>query len=416
MNARTLALTLWLASSSIATATTAQAAVIDVDPDDARFAVDGQIDGTFDFFAFGRQVQLSNVDWRFAGEFDLLGISGVTNVELVFPDLTTSNFTTQEVRAVLYPSPDGVIALGDFAPAEPASNFVDFSVMPGQSVYAFDVTNGASALLESAPGLGVVLRARTPTGAAAALFPAEPAPPAQLRVTTADPVVVPNAAAAPTIDGVVGSAEWADAYKVDIRQGAAPVNLYWMIDGDELFVAVVDEGNAIFDGERVDLVFDDESIVAGGDPAALGDGAFEGSCPSDEGRIRFTIDAGQPQAEFSAFAAGMVTCRSQPLGGTTRFAFAAVDPGTITGQGAQFEAAIDLAAGPLQVAPGERFGAFVGVYDDDTGATTGANVSPEYATTALFFAPLAVPEPGASALGGLALVALAALRSGRVRR
>ena len=87
----------------------------------------------------------------------------------------------------------------------------------------------------------------------------------------------------PALDGTINTAEWSNAYQLDISLSATPVRLYLMNDADYLYMAIDNQADATADAfDHEIIVFDDE----GGTPPALGDGTWNAAmCPATEGAI-----------------------------------------------------------------------------------------------------------------------------------
>ena len=164
------------------------------------------------------------------------------------------------------------------------------------------------------------------------------------------------ASAAPTIDGVINSAEWSQATTTEITALGVtyPVMLYSMNDLNYLYLALDDPNNSVMnDYDEFGIYFDE-------------DHNFEWPPSSPSGEGNFWIDY---------YTTGPSTARFRGISGWWPWNLlfdgaidaSAVVHGISFGTGhVQFEVRIDLTASQLNVSPGNSLGFYVFSYDIGT--------------------------------------------------
>ena len=380
-----------------------------VDPSDSDFAIDGNYDGNFTQFSNVDTIfDNGNIESRFAAEFDLRGINGVTGIDLEFPNITIVS-APKTLRVSFYEGNDDV-TLPDFSST---GTGIDFSATAlNGPMYDVPATNEALMNLTSSTSLGVVLQ-EVDTGLSQSATFLNTGAPAQLMLTRSMPIEIPIETNAPTLDGNLGRSEWASAYTADISiagaGGEQPVTLYLMTDLSFLYVAIAAPGATQCCNYIINFRFEDERAAPGSDPAEIFDGFLGAACPSDEGLLRMLPSATQ---FVERNLAGSV-CSNAVAPGIHQLVV-----GPIFGGGATAEARIDLVSGPLDVAPGERFGAFIGLIDNAPAVQDfiAASIDPALESTPLAYTPFQLPEPTAALAGVAALTPLLALRRARSAR
>jgi hypothetical protein len=195
---------------------------------------------------------------------------------------------------------------------------------------------------------------------------------------------------APTLDGVINGAEWADGTILNISLGANPVFLYVKNDANYLYLAVDDQNTpTLATLNQAGILFDDE----GGVPPMLGDGLWTHAvCPSTEGEL----DLGQFVPDFATndlyqgIASGGVGCGYQTAPAGMAGGFSAASGHM------QYEMRISLSSSNLHALPGQTFGAFIFSYSSAAaGAYTGGTTSPASRLDPSTYAHLALATPPA---------------------
>lgn len=168
----------------------------------------------------------------------------------------------------------------------------------------------------------------------------------------------PWATSPPTIDGILSSGEWENAWTANIADTGivSNVTLYVMNDAQYLYLAVDDENDTTCfadSGAQLGIYFDDE-------PAGAHDGAWTYSeCPSGEGN--FWLNPGTSPSQFSGIIQGAYRCTVvSPVSGVLK------EFSNASGH-LQYEVAIDLEESPLKADTlgGDTFGFRIYVYDQD---------------------------------------------------
>jgi streptogramin lyase len=215
--------------------------------------------------------------------------------------------------------------------------------------------------------------------------------PRSARPTAPTGIVIYNSqwtAAAPTLDGTIGIAEWSNASVVDISFSATPVRLYLMNDANYLYIAIDNQADAVqTPGDHEIIVFDDE----GGAPPSLGDGTWNALvCPATEGAIGL--------GDFSGiYATDLVQQGVSQAGFCTVEAGVGVSGGYSVASGHMvYEMRIDLSTSLLNAQPGQNFGAWIASYDADIADYSGETVGDPFTPASLAQLFLATPALAAT--------------------
>ncbi len=161
-----------------------------------------------------------------------------------------------------------------------------------------------------------------------------------------------------TIDGTIDSAEWADAYPLEV-EGSYPFTVYFKSDDQYLYLAYDVEWDDSFEnGDGVGIYFDNDN-----------DGSYPADCgDSDEGRYYMNYNSSGMINGYQTFSTGGSCGLHSTTAVTSAAAFAAKG-------NPQFEARIDLTLGEIYGAPGDAIGFIVYTRDEDSGLVQSWNTS-----------------------------------------
>lgn len=205
-------------------------------------------------------------------------------------------------------------------------------------------------------------------------FPAQPEAPNG----TGSQLMANWATSAPSIDGTIGTGEWARARTINISLGTTSVVLYLLNNSSFLFVALDDQPNTTVgasNNDQVGIYFDDE----GGSLPLLYDNLWTNTACNDlpnQGEGNYTLGAfgSNPADRYQAYLSGAILCALQP-GGTNILYARNGASGHV-----QHELAIPIdGRTALVAAPGQTFGLRVSTRDGDTGNFTGLWPNPSTA-------------------------------------